>query len=85
MVTSGWKEAPYIFQEIRPVAGFRTGDFVKEKKWGGGTTVERFSTITRYFVSRIALLSKIYNVFIAPYFACAIFPVGYSPRIGAVA
>ena len=28
--TSGWQGAP-LFQEIRPGAGFKTGDFVKEK------------------------------------------------------
>ena len=32
-MTSGWKGAPY-FQEIRPGAGFKTGDFVKEKLGG---------------------------------------------------
>ena len=30
-----------VFQEIRPGAGFKTGDFVKEKL--GGATVERLS------------------------------------------
>ena len=30
-----------LFQEIRPGAGFETGDFVQEKLEGGGATVER--------------------------------------------
>ena len=29
-----------VFQEVRPEAGFKTGDFVEEKL-GGGATVER--------------------------------------------
>ena len=38
-----------VFQEIRPEAGFKTGDFVKEKGVGGATTVERLrvSTVVR--------------------------------------
>ena len=38
MASSGWQGAPY-FQEIRPEAGFKIGDFVQEKL--GGATVER--------------------------------------------
>ena len=32
-VASGWEGAPYL-QEIRPGAGFKTGDFVEEKLGG---------------------------------------------------
>ena len=28
------KATPYLFQEIRPAAGFKTGDF-GEESWGG--------------------------------------------------
>ena len=32
-----------VFQEVWPGAGFKTGDFVKEKLGGEGATVERLS------------------------------------------
>ena len=38
MMASGWQGAPY-FQEIRPGAGFKTGDFFKETL--EGATVKR--------------------------------------------
>ena len=36
---SGWQGRGTAFQEVRPGAGFKTGDFVEEKF--GGVTVER--------------------------------------------
>ena len=33
--TSGRVSRDTAFQEIRPGAGFETGDFVKKKRWGG--------------------------------------------------
>ena len=38
-MTPEWQGAPPYFRRIRPGAGFKTGDFVKEKQGGG--TVER--------------------------------------------
>ena len=38
-MTSGWQGRGIVFQEIRPGAGFKPGDFVKENL--GGATVER--------------------------------------------
>ena len=45
-MASGWEGAPYL-QEIRPGAGFKTGDFVEEK-FGGGATVERPTINSQY-------------------------------------
>ena len=39
-MTSGWQGAPPALQEIRPGAGFKTSDFVKEEL-AGATTAER--------------------------------------------
>ena len=35
---SGWARGA-VFQEVRPWAGFKTDDFVKEKSGGGATVV----------------------------------------------
>ena len=40
-MTSGWQGTPSI-QEVRPGAGFKTGDFVKRNV--GGATAERLDT-----------------------------------------
>ena len=37
-----------VFREIRPVPGFKNGDFVKRKVRGAGATVERL-TFQRYW------------------------------------
>ena len=39
MTTSGWQGEGTVFQALRPGAGSKTGDFVKEKL--GGAIVER--------------------------------------------
>ena len=33
-LTSGWQVAPYVFQGIWPGAGFKAGDFVRQKLGG---------------------------------------------------
>ena len=37
---SEWQGTPYLFEEMGPGAGFKTGDFVQRKV--GGATIERF-------------------------------------------
>ena len=40
-MTSRWQGRDAVLRDIRPRAGFKAGDFVKEKLGGGGATVER--------------------------------------------
>ena len=40
-MTSGRVATGTVFQELRPGAGFKTGDLVKERLGGGGGIVER--------------------------------------------
>ena len=44
-MTSGWQRDS-AFQQIRPGARFKTGDFVKKKLGGGSTVVRRTTFMT---------------------------------------
>ena len=55
-MTSGWQKGN-VFQEIRPGAGFETGDFAKEKLGG---------------YRRITLDSRLYYSGRKNYFACSL-------------
>ena len=50
-VTSGWQGAP-LLQEIRPRAGFRSGDFPLKKRWEG---YRRRTTPPRHRHHRVVL------------------------------
>ena len=52
-MTSGWVARGTVFREVRPGAGFKTGDFVKEKLGGG----YRRTTLLRQFESAMECLA----------------------------
>ena len=50
-----------VFQEIRPGAGFKTGDFVKDMCWGGCRSKTRVPTDAASLTQKKKALTYIYN------------------------
>ena len=63
-MTSGGGQRGTVFQEVRPGAGFKTGDFVTEKL--GGATVVRLSSRWYGFFQKYVLSSSSEGLAVGP-------------------